>query len=42
MQEYFVADDQGRVARGETGNNELEPQAWGVGDLIVTGEFEAE
>jgi hypothetical protein len=42
VQEYFVADDQGRVARGETGKNELEPQPWGVGDLIVTEELIAE
>jgi hypothetical protein len=42
VQEYFVADDQGRVARGETGKDELAPQAWGVQDLIVTDEFDAE
>ena len=41
-QEYFVADEHGLVARGETGQTELTPAPWGVHDLIVTGEFDAE
>jgi hypothetical protein len=41
-QEYFAADEHGLVVRGETGKPDLEPASWGVHDLIVTGEFDAE